>query len=351
MAEHGLASAVKLASNEVPFGPLPGVSEAVARATVGAGLYPDPVASRLRDALADRHGRRPDEVAVGPGTVGLLQQLLMSYAGSEREVVFPWPSFIAYPQFTLLAGATIREASLTDWTTDVDEVLATIGPRSGVVLVANPNNPTSTAVRAADLARLIDGIPPDVLVVIDEAYHEFVTDPEVPDALVTYGDRANVVVLRTFSKAWGLAALRVGYLVAHPDVVSAVDATLTPFVVSAPAQAAALAALEQGAEVERRAAIVVRERARVTEALSSRGLAVLDSQANFVWLPVGVAARRLAAAMERRGVVTRPFAAGIRVTIGLPEENDRFLSSLDAALAEVTGARWPAPARSVAAAS
>jgi histidinol-phosphate aminotransferase len=189
-----------------------------------------------------------------------------------------------------------------------------------------------------------------VLVVIDEAYHEFVTDPDVPDALVAFADRPNVVVLRTFSKAWGLAGLRVGYLVAHPEVVSAVDATLTPFVVSTPAQAAALAALEQRAEVERRAAVVVAERTRVAEELSSRGLPIPESQANFVWLPVGAAARRLADAMERRGVVTRPFPAGIRVTIGLPDENDRFLSSLDASLVEVPDARWSAlPTTSVAA--
>jgi histidinol-phosphate aminotransferase len=345
MAEHGLVSAVKLASNEAPFGPLPGVAEAVAEAVAGAGRYPDHTAWELREALAARHGRPVEQIAVGPGTVGLLEQLLLAYAGPSDEVVFPWPSFIAYPQFTLLAGATIREAPLDAWTADVDAVLGALGDRTRVVVIANPNNPTSTAVGAEALTRLVDGVPPEVLVVIDEAYHEFVTDPDVPDALAGFADRPNVVVLRTFSKAWGLAGLRVGYLAADPAVVSSVDAALIPFAVSAPAQAAALAALGQGEEVRRRAGLVVDERTRLSRGLAQRGLPVPPSQANFVWLPVGVAAGPLAQAMERRGVVTRPFPTGIRVTIGRPEENDLFVAALDAALSEVPDARgeWAQP--------
>jgi histidinol-phosphate aminotransferase len=267
--------------------------------------------------------------------------------------VFPWPSFIAYPQFTLLAGATIREATLGGWAVDVDAVLGALGDRTRAVVIANPNNPTSTAVRAEPLNRLVDGVPSGVLVVIDEAYREFVTDPDVPDALARFADHPNVVVLRTFSKAWGLAGFRVGYLTADPTVVAAVDAALIPFAVTAAAQAAALAALEQADEVARRAGLVVEERARVTAALADRGLRVPESQANFVWLPVGATAGPLAHALERQGVVTRPFPTGIRVTIGWPHENERFLAAVDAALDELPEARerWSPPSATAVAGS
>ena len=346
MAAHGLASAVKLASNEAPFGPLPGVLEAVAAATGDSGRYPDHLAETLREVLAARHGVDAGQVAVGCGSVGMLQQLLLAYAGPGHEVLFPWPSFIAYPQFSLLAGATVVEAPLTAWATDVDALLAAVTPRTAMVLLANPNNPTSTALRTTALTRLVEALPPTVLLVVDEAYREYVTDPDVPDALDHFGHQANVVVLRTFSKAWALAGLRVGYLVGDPSVASAVDATLTPFSVSTPAQAAALAALEQQEEVARRAAVVVAERERVSAELAGRVLPVPDSQGNFVWLPTGPASGALATAMERRGVVTRPFPSGIRVTIGLADDNDRFLAALAEALVEVpdAAAEWSADA-------
>jgi histidinol-phosphate aminotransferase len=235
----------------------------------------------------------------------------------------------------LLAGATVREAPLAGWTADGEALADAVTPRTAMVLVANPNNPTSTALRAAEVERLIDSVPERVLIVVDEAYHEYVTDPDVPDALDRFGGRPNVAVLRTFSKAWSLAGLRVGYLVGHPDVVRAVDTSVIPFVVSAPAQAAALAALDQRDEVARRAGLVVAERSRVRDALLERGVAVPDSQSNFVWLPFGTHSRALAAAMERAGVITRPFPDGVRVTIGTPDDNDLFLDALDGALAQV----------------
>ena len=182
MAAHGLDDAVKLASNESPFGPLPGVLEAVTAATDRAGTYPDHLAERLRRTLAERHGVDPDHVAIGCGSVGMLQQLVLAYAGPGDEVLFPWPSFMAYPQFTLLAGATVVEAPLRDWTADVDALLARVTPRTRAVLIANPNNPTSTALRRAALVRLVEELPPDVLLVLDEAYREYVSDPDVPDA-------------------------------------------------------------------------------------------------------------------------------------------------------------------------
>jgi histidinol-phosphate aminotransferase len=203
-------------------------------------------------------------------------------------------------------------------------------PSWRLVLLANPNNPTGTAVRTEDLRALADALDGSTLLVVDEAYREFVTDPDVPDAVELLGDRPNVCVLRTFSKAYGLAALRVGYLVGHPDVVAAVDRVLPPFAVNGPAQAAAIASLDHREEAMARVAAVVAERDRLAGELRARRFDVPDAQANFVWLACGDAAAPLALALEQRGVVTRPFAGhGIRVTATDRAEGDRFLAALD----------------------
>ena len=183
--------------------------------------------------------------------------------------------------------------------------------------------------RTADLVRIVEAAPENCLVVIDEAYHEFTTGADVPDAIELFGDRPNVAVLRTLSKAYGLAGLRIGFLVGDPDVVDAVNASSLPFAVNAAAQAAALAALEQHEEVARRCAVITGERARVAQQLRRRGLGVPDSQANFWWLAAGESTAGLAAGLERRGVVTRPLDGGVRVTVGTADENDRFLDALD----------------------
>ncbi len=334
MAEHGLTSAIKLASNESPFGPLPGVPEAVAAAMRDVNRYPDHTTEELRERFADHVGVPRDRIACGPGSVGLLEQLALAYVDRDDEVVYPWPSFIAYPQFTRLAGGKESTVPLTRQAFDAEAVVAAMSERTRVVLIANPNNPTSTALRTSDLTRIVDAAPADCLVVIDEAYHEFVTGADVPNAIELFGDRPNVAVLRTLSKAYGLAGLRVGFLVADPAVVEAVDACAIPFGVNAAAQAAALAALDQHAEVARRCAVITAERNRVAQTLRRRGLGVPASEANFWWLPAGDTAGELAFAWERRGVVTRPLGVGIRVTVGSPDENDRFLDALDSAVAD-----------------
>uniref|UniRef100_UPI0013DF00CD aminotransferase class I/II-fold pyridoxal phosphate-dependent enzyme n=1 Tax=Modestobacter sp. KNN46-3 TaxID=2711218 RepID=UPI0013DF00CD len=216
-------------------------------------------------------------------------------------------------------------------THDLDGLAAAIDDTTRVVFVCNPNNPTGTAVRRPELERFLDAVPAQTLVVLDEAYREFVTDPDVPDGVELMRGRPNVAVLRTFSKAWGLAGLRVGYLLAEdPAVADAVRRTQVPFSVSSLAQAAAVAALASEPEVRERCAAVATERARLTGALRERGLPVADSQANFVWLPLGERAAEVAAALEARAVITRPFAGeGVRVTVGIPEEDDVFLAALD----------------------
>ncbi|WP_320067823.1 histidinol-phosphate transaminase [Micromonospora sp. RTGN7] len=331
--ELGLPEAIKLASNEVPYGPLPGVVEAVAEAVAGSHRYPDMGVVALRTALADRYGVDADRIATGCGSVALAEHLVRVTCLPGDELLYSWRSFEAYPIIAATSGATsVRVPNDAAHGHDLAAMAAAVTDRTRMVLVCNPNNPTGTALRKPELDRFLDSVGEDVLVVIDEAYREFVTDPEVPDGL-TYLDRPNVVVLRTLSKAWGLAGLRIGFLVASEEVAAAVRKVVTPFSTSTAAQAGALAALAQADEVERRCALVVAERDRVTEALRTFVADVPSSQANFVWLPLGKRAVEFARACEARGVIVRPFAGeGVRVTIGTPAENDAFLAAAEAAL-------------------
>ncbi len=340
--EIGVERAVKLASNEVAFPPLTAVVQAIATAAAETNRYPDNGATVLTMALAEHYGVVPGRIVTGCGAVMLCQQLAQAYTEPGTSLAFAWRSFEMYPLLAQVAGARAvqvplkpgREGGPAD-THDLDALAAAIDDSTRVVFVCNPNNPTGTAVRRAELTAFLDAVPGDTLVVLDEAYREFVTDPDVPDGLELMRGRPNVAVLRTFSKAWGLAGLRVGYLVAEdPAVAEAVRKTHVPFSVSTLAQAAAVAALASADEVRRRCAAVVAERDRLTAALGERGLDVAGSQANFVWLPLGERTGVVAAALEARAVITRPFAgAGIRVTVGTPEEDDVFLAALDDVLA------------------
>ncbi|HEX6873452.1 MAG TPA: histidinol-phosphate transaminase [Micromonosporaceae bacterium] len=319
--------AIKLASNEVPYGPLPGVVDAIADAAANSHRYPDMGVTALRDMLADRLGVAPDRIATGCGSVALAEHLAQATCRGGDEILYAWRSFEAYPIIAAITGATsVKVANTAGHGHDLAAMAGAITARTRLVLVCNPNNPTGTAVTRQALDRFLDTVPAEVLVVLDEAYREFVTDPDVPDGLATYGDRPNVAVLRTLSKAWGLAGLRIGYLVAQPEVAAAVRKVITPFSTSAVAQAAALAALRAEDEVTRRAALVVSERERVQSELAAILPGVPVSQANFVWLPLGERAVPFAAACEQAKVIVRPFAGeGVRVTIGTPEENDVFL--------------------------
>ncbi|MEV0717042.1 histidinol-phosphate transaminase [Asanoa sp. NPDC050611] len=332
--ELGLPQAIKLASNEVPYGPLPGVVEAVAEAAANAHRYPDMGVVELREAFAERLGVDAERVATGCGSVALAEHLARVTCLPGDEILYSWRSFEAYPIIAATAGATsVRVPNTGGHGHDLRAMSAAITDRTRLIFVCSPNNPTGTAIPHAELTRFLDTVPDDVLVVLDEAYREFVTDPDVPDGLVAHGHRPNVVVLRTLSKAWGLAGLRIGYLVAQPTVAAAVRKVVTPFSTSAVAQAAALAALRQADEVARRCALVIAERDRVTTAIRELVPDVPTSQANFVWLPLGAGSAEFGAACEKQGVIVRPFQGdGVRVTIGTPEENDAFLAAAATAL-------------------
>ncbi|MFE7566491.1 histidinol-phosphate transaminase [Streptomyces sp. NPDC057539] len=329
--------AYKLSSNENPYPPLPGVMEQAISAAGVFNRYPDMACTGLMNELADRFGVPVSHLATGTGSVGVAQQLLQATAGAGDEVIYAWRSFEAYPIITQISGATSIKVPLTAGEVhDLDAMAEAITDKTRLIFVCNPNNPTGTVVRRAELERFLDRVPGDVLVVLDEAYREFIRaaeggDGAVPDGIDIYRDRPNVAVLRTFSKAYGLAGLRVGFAVAHEPVAAALRKTAVPFGVSQIAQEAAIASLRAEDELLGRVGSLVAERERVYRGLVGQGWTVPETQANFVWLRLGARTLDFAAACEAAGVVVRPFAGeGVRVTIGENEANDLFLRTAEA---------------------
>ncbi|HTR70375.1 MAG TPA: histidinol-phosphate transaminase [Mycobacteriales bacterium] len=318
---------ILLASNESPYGLLPSVAEVIDSLTGGVSRYPDMSSSRLIDAIAAQHDVEASRIAVGAGSVEVVGQIAGAVVEAGDQVVFGWRAFEAYPIIVAIAGGEAVRVPLRNEVHDLDAMAAAVGDRTRLIVICNANNPTGTAVGEHALRRFLDRVPEDVLVVIDEAYHHFADPAFVPNAVIAFGDRPNVVVTRTFSKAYALAGLRVGYCIASADVASAVRKTQVPFSVSGIAQTCAIAALTDEQEVSRRAGLTVAERDRVTKDLAAMGYDVPPSQANFVWLPLGDGSAGFGAHCEAGGVLVRVFAGeGVRVTIGLPEENDALLS-------------------------
>ncbi|MER7196502.1 histidinol-phosphate transaminase [Streptomyces sp. CB01635] len=321
--------AYKLSSNENPYPPLPGVMESAVAAAGSFNRYPDMACTGLMNELAERFAVPVTHLATGTGSVGVAQQLLQATSGPGDEVIYAWRSFEAYPIITQISGAKAVEVPLTSGEVhDLDAMADAITDRTRLIFVCNPNNPTGTVVRRAELERFLDRVPSDVLVVLDEAYREFIRDAEVPDGVQIYRDRPNVAVLRTFSKAYGLAGLRVGFAIAHEPVAAALRKTAVPFGVSQLAQDAAVASLRAEDELLGRVGSLVCERNRVVEALRGQGWTVPETHANFVWLRLGERTADFAAACEQAGVVVRPFAGeGMRATIAETEANDVFLNT------------------------
>ena len=327
--------AIKLASNETVLGPLPSVRAAIEHATDIVNRYPDNGCVELKSALT-KHlnsgrvggsgGWAPEHVAVGCGSVSLCQQLIQITASVGDEVLFGWHSFEIYPLQVRLAGADPVKVPLSDHTFDLHAMLAAVTDRTRLIFVCNPNNPTSTVVDPDALTRFIEAVPSHIVIAVDEAYVEYIRDGMLPDALGLVRDHANLVVLRTFSKAYGLAGLRVGYAVGHPDIITALDKAYVPFTVTNISQAAAIASLDAADELLARTDAVVAERRRVSAGLRDAGYDLPPSQANFVWLPLGVRTLDFVEQAARARIVVRPYGRdGVRVTIGAPEENDALL--------------------------
>lgn len=330
--------AFKLSSNENPYPPLPSVVEAVTAAVSGINLYPEIAATDLRGAIADRWVVLPENIALGAGSVEVASQIILAVTNPGDQVMFAWRSFEAYPMLVTTAGATPQPIPLAgDGGHDLPAMAAAITPKTRVVFLCNPNNPTGTVLSAAAVDSFISSVPEDVLVVLDEAYVHFNRDADTAVGIEMFRKYPNVAVLHTFSKAYGLAGLRLGYAIAARDLVTNLQKVAVPFGVTSLAQQAGLASLAAEDELQERIDILVTERRRVHDALVAAGLPVLPSEANFLWLDTRHQTADLAAIFEENALSVRVFPnEGIRITIGAPAANNRILDVARQAAALLT---------------
>lgn len=317
---------VKLASNESPLPPIEPVQARIREHVEAVFRYPDNEAAELRQAIAHDHGMEPDQVCVGGGSSELLRVIALAVGGPGTSAVYAWPSFVIYRLASMLSMSDRIEVPLVDHHHDLDALVAAIRDDTTVVYVCNPNNPTGTILSAGKVADFVEQIPERVLVVIDEAYHEYVTDPAHATAVPLAIERPNVVVTRTFSKIHGLAALRVGYAIALPDTITELRKAQAPFTVTSLGQAAAIESLRHSDEIGKRAAENAVERERVAQELNRMGISVVPSQTNFLFF-AAPSVPDPAAAYLRHGIIVRVLGGGVRVTIGTPDENDRFVEA------------------------
>lgn len=338
-SEHGVEELVKLNSNECPWEPHPEVIDAIARAAKQLHRYPDQNATVLRRRIAERFDAQPGSIAVGNGSCEIILAAAEALCEPGAEILFAWPAFSMYPFLAPLSGAREIRVPLTDdGTHDLDAMLAEITAATQLMLICNPNNPTATHVPAAEVGAFLERVPDHVTVILDEAYIEMQVNDD-PDETVDFAGRfPNAVVLRTFSKIYGLAGSRVGYAICSPAFRAAVDAVRQPFSVNALAQAAASEAILHQDYIADRAAEVIVERIHVEEALHEMGLETSDTQANFSWIDLGDRDEaEVVESLAKAGVVVRPGAGlggpgHIRVTYGTRKENDAFLDALRTAI-------------------
>jgi histidinol-phosphate aminotransferase len=342
--ELGLDRVVKLASNEGPFGPFPVAIEAIRRALPESNRYPDGGCYRLRETLAERHGVRFEEVIVAAGADAVIGYVCQSTLDPGDEIVTPWPSFPSYVLDPLKAAAVTVRVPLDVGRVDVDALLAAVTSRTKLAFVPTVNNPTGTMTPREDLLRFLDAVPEHVLTVIDEAYFQYVEDPSFPDAIEEAAKRGrNVLALRTFSKIFGLAGLRIGYGVGPAGVVSAMRKVQRAFDVTTPAQEAALASLDDDAELERRRAVNRDAMAALEAVLREHGFdPISPAVGNFLFVDVGEDAAALDQRLLRRGVIVRPMGSfgapsALRITAGTPEEIAFLAEQLDAVLVPEAG--------------
>jgi histidinol-phosphate aminotransferase len=323
----GSSAFFKLSSNENPYPPLPGVLAATELACRQMNRYPDMANTAVTAAVADRLGVGEDRLAFGTGSVAVLYHLVQAVCEPGDEVIFAWRSFEAYPIAVQLTGARPVPVRLSPGAVhDLEAMRSAVTPATRAVLLCSPNNPTGPALLHDEVVDFVESVPDHILIVLDEAYAEFVTEPRAVRGLQLLQDRPNVAVLRTFSKAYGLAGFRIGYGVAEPGLARAVRAAALPFGVSIAAQAAAVASLAAEEELLTRVADLVKARDELAQALVDLGFEVPDAQGNFVWLTTGSLTMENAEAFATGGVMVRPYASGeaadgIRITVGEPEAN------------------------------
>ncbi|MDD3517074.1 MAG: histidinol-phosphate transaminase [Chromatiales bacterium] len=341
--ELGISGSIKLASNENPLGPSPKGLEAARRALEGVALYPDGAGFALRQALGRRLGVEVGCVTLGNGSNDVLELIARAWLGPGRSAVYSRHAFAVYPIVVQAVGAEARVAAAhardhaQPYGHDLNAMAALVSGDTRVVFIANPNNPTGTWVDAAALRDFIASMPAQTLVVVDEAYFEYVEEQNYPDAMAWLAEFPNLIVTRTFSKIYGLAGLRVGYAVSHPQVADVLNRVRQPFNTGLPAQAAAIAALEDEAHVRESRAVNRAGLAQLTDACRERGLYYIPSVGNFLSIDVGRPAGAVYDGLLREGVIVRPVGAYempqfLRVTVGRKEENQRFIAALDRVL-------------------
>lgn len=328
--EGGPAEAVKLSGNESAFEPLPGVREAIS-GSFEINRYPDFFAQDLRQEVASLFGIDAEQVVPGCGSLPLLRSLVEATCDAGDEAIMPELSFTTYAMATTVAGAISVKVPMKDQAVDLEAMLAAITPRTRIIFVCTPNNPTSTALSHTELEEFLSRVPSDILVALDEAYGDFATADDAVDGIRILEKFPNVVSVRTFSKAYGLAGMRIGFAVAHPELAPVLRQVTSPFSVSKISEAAAIASLLPAAQTELKERITRNksERLRITLQLREIGFTVTESHANFVWIPLGEKSAEFVADCEQRGVIIRAFpGAGVRSTIGTTAENDAFLAAV-----------------------
>ena len=330
---------VKVASNENPYRPFDEVTEVMANAVAGINRYPDNQVYDLRTSLADHLDVGYDNLWCGAGSSELIRLTAQAVGVPGREVVFPWPSFAMYPlcaRYSMMTSVTVPLTE--DHRLDPDGILRAIGPDTVLVYICNPNNPSGTYLNHREVTRLVEEIPERVLVVLDEAYHEYATAPDYRGTVHQALQRSNMITLRTFSKIYGMAALRVGYAVGQSETLQQLRRVQSPFTVTSVGQIGAVEALRHQDRIQHRITENARERDRIEGGLAALGVRYVPSQANFVYFNIGLAAEENAARFLARGVIIRSFPGEwVRVSVGSPGENDRFL----AAAAEVAAQEEP----------
>ena len=335
--ELGIANSIKLASNENPLGPSPRAVDAIQAQLGGLTRYPDGAGFGLCNALARHHGVDPDRITIGNGSNDVLDMIARVFLAPGKESLFSQYAFAVYPLSSMAAGAKLAIAPALDFGHDLAAMQSMINDRTGVVWIANPNNPTGTRVDSAALRAFIEAVPPQVIVVVDEAYFDYVHADDYPDASRWLGDFPNLVVTRTFSKAYGLAALRVGYGLSHPDIADLLNRVRQPFNVNSLAQAAAIATLTDADYLQRSVELNDAGMRQLVEGVQRLGLGYIPSSGNFLTVDLGREAGPVDQALLRQGVITRPIGNyglpnHLRVSVGLAYENDRLLNTLEQVL-------------------
>ena len=336
--------AVKLASNENPLGPSPKAMEAARRALGDANWYPDGGSKRLREVLAQRFGVCPDEIFVGLGSSEIIDLASRVLLRPGLEGITSEGSFALFSIAIRASGGRLILTPQKDFTFDLEAIAKAITPQTRIIYIANPNNPTGTALGAEEFSAFLKKVPGDVLIVLDEAYREYANRQDLPDAMKLFRDYNNILTLRTFSKVYGLAGLRIGYGIGHPTLVAEMNKLRTPFNVTSIGQAAALAALDDAEHVQRSVEVNRSERQRLFAGLKKVGLAPVESECNFLFVPIGPSAKALCDELLNEGVIVRPLAwmglpEAIRISVGSPAENTKLLGALEHAISLPAEAR------------